>query len=191
MKCKNMSHRLIICVLLLVLLIITPACKKSGNSGDNPDASPALTSISITPADASAPTGSSLQFTATGTYSDNSTQDLTSEATRTSSNGAVAIIDAAGLATFISAGSTVITATSGTIAGNATMSVRDVLLESPFGFHPASVAKQGYNNNGYGDASNIGVKWTRDGVYAYWFLVQPDLASQTYDFTQYDNQWSL
>lgn len=68
--------------------------------------------------------------------------------------------------------------------------VRDVLLDSPFGFHPASVAKQGYNNNGYGDASNIGVTWTRDGVYAFWFLVQPDLASQAYDFTQYDRQWS-
>jgi hypothetical protein len=67
---------------------------------------------------------------------------------------------------------------------------QDVSLESPFGFHPASVAKPGYNNNGYGDASKIGVKWTRDGVYAYWFLVQPDLTKQDYDFTQYDRQWS-
>jgi hypothetical protein len=25
-------------------------------------------------------------------------------------------------------------------------------VESPFGFHPASVAKPGYGNNGYGDA---------------------------------------
>jgi len=63
-------------------------------------------------------------------------------------------------------------------------------LESPFGFHPASVAKPGYSDNGYGDATNIGVKWTRDGVYAYWFLVQPDLANQVYDFTRYDSQWS-
>lgn len=70
------------------------------------------------------------------------------------------------------------------------MSVRDTLPESPFGFHSAAVEKQGYNDNGYGEALNIGVKWPRDGVYAYWFLVQPDLAIQTYDFTQYDQQWS-
>ena len=61
---------------------------------------------------------------------------------------------------------------------------------SPFGFHPASVGKPGYNNNGYGDAQNIGVTWTRQGVYAFWFLVQPDLSKTDYDFSRYDLQWS-
>ncbi|MHB8882378.1 MAG: hypothetical protein ACYC69_12825 [Thermodesulfovibrionales bacterium] len=65
-----------------------------------------------------------------------------------------------------------------------------VLPDSPFGFHPASVVKQGYADNGFRDARTIGVKWTRDGVYAFWFLVQPDLESQTYDFSRYDRQWS-
>lgn len=69
-------------------------------------------------------------------------------------------------------------------------SLRDIALKSPFGFHPASVAKPGYGHNGFGDASTIGVTWTRDGVYAYWFLVQPDLADPAYDFTRYDRQWS-
>jgi len=69
------------------------------------------------------------------------------------------------------------------------LTVRDVPLASPFGFCPANVAKPGYSNNGYGDAASIGVKWTRGVRYAYWFMVQPDLASQTYDFTQYDQQW--
>jgi hypothetical protein len=62
-------------------------------------------------------------------------------------------------------------------------------VESPFGLHPASVAKPGYSNNGYGDAQNIGVKWTREGVYAFWFKIQPDLSSPVYDFSFYDNQW--
>ncbi|MCL4476891.1 MAG: hypothetical protein M1508_11800 [Nitrospirae bacterium] len=63
-------------------------------------------------------------------------------------------------------------------------------VDSPFGFHPAGVFKPGYANNGYGDAQNIGVKWTRQGVYAFWFLVQPDLTKQEYDFSLYDQQWS-
>jgi len=62
--------------------------------------------------------------------------------------------------------------------------------ESPFGFHPASVTKQGYNNNGFDDARNIGVRWTRQGVYAFWFLVQPDINKAEYDFSIYDHQWS-
>lgn len=63
-------------------------------------------------------------------------------------------------------------------------------MESPFGLHPASISKPGHSNNGFGDAQNIGVKWTREGVYAFWFLVQPDLSKQKYDFSLYDSQWS-
>jgi len=61
--------------------------------------------------------------------------------------------------------------------------------ESPFGFHPAKVAKPGYADNGYTDAENIGVAWTREGLYAFWFLVQPHLGSPDLDFTLYDQQW--
>lgn len=75
-------------------------------------------------------------------------------------------------------------------SGSTSPKLRDTTLESPFGFHPAGVAKPGYTNNGYGDALNIGVKWTRQGVYAFWFLVQPDLNKQEYDFSLYDQQWS-
>lgn len=66
----------------------------------------------------------------------------------------------------------------------------DEAKESPFGFHPAAVAKPGYTNNGYGDAENIGVKWTRVELYALWFLIQPDLDSPTYDFSRSDQLWS-
>ena len=61
--------------------------------------------------------------------------------------------------------------------------------ESPFGFHPAGVFEPGYQDNGYLDAQSIGVRWTREGIYAFWFLVQPNLNQQVYDFTLYDRQW--
>ncbi|MHB0972354.1 MAG: hypothetical protein ACYC7A_22645 [Thermoanaerobaculia bacterium] len=62
--------------------------------------------------------------------------------------------------------------------------------ESPFGFHPGAVSRAGYWNNGFGDAEQIGVGWTREVVYAFWFLVQPDLAKRQYDFTRYDQQYA-
>lgn len=60
---------------------------------------------------------------------------------------------------------------------------------SPFGFNPANVFIQGYPNNGFVDASNIGVKWHRGGLYVFWFMVQQDINIPTYDFTKYDGQW--
>ena len=59
----------------------------------------ALLSIAVTPANPSVAKGLTQQFTATGTFSDNSTQDLTSQVTWASATTAVATINAAGLAT--------------------------------------------------------------------------------------------
>lgn len=61
--------------------------------------------------------------------------------------------------------------------------------DSPFGFHPADVSINNYPDNGFIDASNIGVKWARQGLYAFWFLVQPDINLSNYDFSKYDEQW--
>lgn len=61
--------------------------------------------------------------------------------------------------------------------------------DSPFGFHSASVYRPGYSDNGFVDAQNIGVRWAREGVYAFWFLIQPDLSKQVYDFSRHDKQW--
>jgi len=175
-------------IILVILMGMMLACSKSG--GNNGTPTPSLVSIAVAPANPRIDLGKTQQFTATGTYSDESTKDLTTAVSWTSSNSAIATSDAGGLAKSINSGLTVISATSGTITGSATLTIRDVLLESPFGFHPASVAKPGYPDNGYTDATNIGVTWTRDGVYAYWFLVQPILSDPTYTFTRYDQQWS-
>ena len=69
-----------------------------------------LTDLEITPQDAELNTGLTLQYTATGTFSDNSTQDITILASWESSDIAVATIDTAGLATTVDVGTTTISA---------------------------------------------------------------------------------
>ena len=93
---------------------------------------PVLDSIAVTPANASVPLGTLTQFTATGTYSNNTTQDLTATATWSSSNTAVATIAAGGLATAltISSAPITITATSGTVSGSTGLSVVTATLTS-------------------------------------------------------------
>jgi Copper amine oxidase N-terminal domain len=56
----------------------------------------------------------------------------------------------------------------------------------PFGFHPALVANRGYPESGYSDAQNISICWTRPHIYAFWFIIQPDLSKDRYDFRMHD-----
>ena len=91
---------------------------------------PVLVSIAVTPANASLAAGQQQQFTATGTYSDGSHQNLTSTATWSSSAPAVATIAAGGMATGVAAGSTVIQATSGSINGSTKLTVTGPTLVS-------------------------------------------------------------
>ena len=89
--------------------------------------SPVLVSIAVTPANASIAVGTTQQFTATGTYSDGSTQNLTSTAAWSSSVPSVATISAAsgsqGLATTAGIGTTTMQAASGAINGSTTLTV--------------------------------------------------------------------
>ena len=100
-----------------------------------------LTAIQVTPATASVAKGVNPQFVATGIYSDNSTQTLTTQVTWTSSNVAAATISnvagSNGLATSTGVGVTTITATSGTITANATLTVTAATLVS-IGVTPAT-----------------------------------------------------
>ena len=74
-----------------------------------------LASIAVTPAGSSVAQGKTLQFTATGTYSDATTQDLTTTVTWSSSSDATATLSNAagskGLATGVAPGGVTITAT--------------------------------------------------------------------------------
>jgi len=68
------------------------------------------------------------QFTATGTYSDNSTQNITSQVSWASSASSVATINSAGLATGVNGGSSTISATQGSISGSAALTVQSAPL---------------------------------------------------------------
>jgi sulfur relay (sulfurtransferase) complex TusBCD TusD component (DsrE family) len=69
-----------------------------------------LSAIRVTPTNSTILAGTTQQFTATGTYSDGSTQNLSSQATWITSNPTVATVNASGLVTAVSAGTTTFTA---------------------------------------------------------------------------------
>src|SRR5205823_6619706 len=70
------------------------------------------------------------QFTATGTYSDSTTQNLTSQVTWSSGTPATATITAGGLATAVAPGTSVIGATLGPLIGSTTLTVTAPTLTS-------------------------------------------------------------
>src|SRR5882757_9399790 len=83
-----------------------------------------LVSIAVTPANPSIAKGLTQQFTATGTYSNSTTQDLTSTVSWTSSNPSIASIAASGgLATAAAPGSATISASMSGITGTTTLTV--------------------------------------------------------------------
>jgi N-acetylneuraminic acid mutarotase len=79
--------------------------------------SPSLISLSITPNLASLSIGGTQQLSAIGTYSDGSTQNLTTSSSWISSNGGVLAVSNSGLATAGAVGEVTITATSVSISG--------------------------------------------------------------------------
>jgi uncharacterized protein YjdB len=94
-----------------------------------------LTSIAVTPSTDSIPNGKTVNFTATGTYSDKTTHDITTAVTWTSSSSAASVSNAAGsqgLATAGAVGTATIKATylpTG-IAGTATLTVTQSTVDA-------------------------------------------------------------
>ena len=87
-----------------------------------------ITSIAVTPAAASVTVGATQQFTATATYSDNTTAVITTTAAWTSSNTAIATVLNTGVATGLSTGTTTITATAGGQSGSGTLTVTPPII---------------------------------------------------------------
>lgn len=82
-----------------------------------------VTSITISPANASIAAGDTQQFTAIATYSDGTTANVTTTVGWTSANTAVASINSSGLAKAVGAGSTAILASIGGVNGTASLTV--------------------------------------------------------------------
>lgn len=123
----------VLCTLVVSLLSVAlAACgggassSNGGSGGSNPPppvASPTLSSLQVTPGIASVAPGSSQQFTATGKYSDGSTQNLTSSAQWSISDSAIASLAGAGKVTALGAGTITVSATSGKFQAAATLQV--------------------------------------------------------------------
>ncbi|HYM74716.1 MAG TPA: choice-of-anchor D domain-containing protein [Candidatus Dormibacteraeota bacterium] len=84
---------------------------------------PVLVSIAISPANPSLSVGMSQQLTATGTYTDGSTQDLTGSVTWISTAKSIASVTSAGMATGVSAGQATIKSSLGSITGSTQVTV--------------------------------------------------------------------
>ncbi len=101
-------------------IIVTNPSPGGGSSNSASFKVRTLTSIALTPLNPSVVLGETLQFTATGTLSDSSTQDVTSLVTWHAANSA-ATIDTSGRATSLALGRVVISSTFGSISASTTL----------------------------------------------------------------------
>jgi len=106
----------------LLLFVFFWACGRSTKVSGSLDPA-TLTSIAVTPANQTLASGNTQQFTATGSFSDGSTQNLSSSVTWSSTNSAAATIAPNGIATAVATGSTRIQAASGSTSGATNLTV--------------------------------------------------------------------
>ena len=114
--------------IVLVCLSLFSGCGAGSLGPGIGGPSRSLVSIAITPVNAALLLGTLQQFTATGTYSDHSSQDITDSVTWSSSEMSVASIAGGGLATALALGSVTISATSGSVTGSTTVNVQSAVL---------------------------------------------------------------
>jgi hypothetical protein len=132
----------------------------------------------VTPANSTIAKGATLQFTASGTLSDKSTENLTSLVTWKSGTAATASISATGLATALADGTSTISAELNGITGSTTLTVGAPVL-SPFAVKDTLVG--GYlqygswtvAQGGYGGSYSIANPATASSASALWQFVVP------------------
>ena len=126
MRARVFLHYFLFVWLVIIGMSSIIATGGGGGGGGESEGStppPTLSSIAVTPANPSVPSGFTQQFTATGTYSDGTNQNITTQVTWGSSNTSVATINTSGLATPVAAGTATITATLGSVSGSTTLTV--------------------------------------------------------------------
>jgi hypothetical protein len=128
-----------------------------------------LRSLVVQPENPAIPKGTTQQFSALGTFSDNTIMYLTTSVTWSSSDTGVATISNTagtnGLATPVASGATTITATSGSISGSTELTVQWTSRVSGSTNHLHSVVWSGAQFVAVGDSGTIltspdGVMWT-------------------------------
>jgi uncharacterized protein YjdB len=154
--------------------VVTVTAQSAGMQGtatlNVTNAAANLTVITLSPAGASIPVSTNQQFTATGSYSDGSSRDLTAVVNWSSSSTATASIDgSSGLATSVAPGSTTISATLGSVTQSTTLTVTAPTITSisvtPVGLTLAIGINQQYTVTAtYSDGSTqdlvSGVTWS-------------------------------
>ncbi len=131
--CRFVLHRnlrSLSCLLVFVPFILSGCGSRQDISLIDHDQAAILTSIQITPSDINLPPGLTQQFTATGSFSDGSAQDLTNFVTWVSSSPHVAKINSDGLAMTVGAGVSSITAAAGSVTAHVSVTIRPATLES-------------------------------------------------------------
>ncbi|MGV3620594.1 MAG: beta strand repeat-containing protein, partial [Archangium sp.] len=87
-----------------------------------------LSRIDVTPTAPSLAKGRTQQLTATGVYSDNTTQDLSATVSWVSATTSIATVSSSGLVTAVDTGTAVVTAQLGTVSGTTTVTVTSAVL---------------------------------------------------------------
>jgi 6-phosphogluconolactonase (cycloisomerase 2 family) len=113
----------------LVMAGLLAACGGGGGGGGSMMAA-TLTSIAITPASPSVALGKTIQLTATGSYSDGTKKDLSSQVTWTPTTAGIVNISTAGVATPVAAGTSAIIAMLSGVTGNETLTVTGATVVS-------------------------------------------------------------
>ena len=163
---------------LLMFALTLSACGGGGGGSDNTPTGPTLNSISISPATNIVQVGSTVSFTATGNYSDNTSTDLTGQVSWTTTSGnTIASIDNAGVATGNGAGTVTVTASYNGFTPTASLTVTTAILTgvtiSPAAPPPVAQGRQvAFTATGHFDDSGTPftfdltelVSWTSDNI---------------------------
>jgi uncharacterized protein YjdB len=165
------THTVRLPIYVAALVIATFAIGACGGGHGSTPGPKVLVSIAITPANPIVAAGLTEQLHATGTYSDGSSSDLTSSViiNWSSATQSVAAVDSKGFAIAFVAGTSVISAYSGSVLGTATLTVTPAVVKaiavSPNpGYSGVGINLQlmaiGTYSNGATAVVSTGVAWT-------------------------------
>jgi trimeric autotransporter adhesin len=165
---KPKSH-FILSFVTLSILAVTVAC--TGFFVD-----PTLTSLAVGPSTPSVQEGDTLQMASTGTYDDGSTKNLTSSSTWSSSDETIATVNSTGKVTGVSAGTTTIKASSGTVEGSTSLTVTVANLSS-ITVGPSNVSLTSGGTQDYTATGHFSSGSDRDITEAVTWSVNPSTAA--------------
>ena len=150
---------LISSIFLLLLSLLSSGCGDSSSSGGT------LTGIDIAPISPSIAVGGTMQFTATGHFSNGPDQNITAQSNWSSSSTATATIQqfgtSPGLATGVAAGKTTITASfaqgSSSVQGSTDLTVTSTVVVNPLNRGDGTVVLHGVGARARRRSQGLGV----------------------------------